>query len=133
MERYTGQAKAEAVGTKVVIAAKSAVAAACEWVAAAGMKRCGFDAANTTVAGLDVMRKALPAKLRRGMFVAAGPLVGEDARGEGLGRDCEDAVRRLGWDCGLFEGMLTYLESGLTERQVAAGLEYAASWRVRRE
>ena len=62
--RYTGQAKAEAVGTRVVIAAKPAVTAACEWMAASGVKRCGFDAAHTTVAGLEGMRKAVPAKMR---------------------------------------------------------------------
>src|ERR1700692_3851594 len=59
--RYTQQAKAEAVGTRVVIAKKPAVAAACEWMAAAGVRRCGFDAANTTVAGLETMRKAVKA------------------------------------------------------------------------
>src|SRR5258707_1657642 len=77
--RYTGQAKAEAVGTKVVIATKPAVAAACEWMAAASVRRCGFDAAHTTVAGLESMRKAVraasPAKARRGVFVAVGSLV----------------------------------------------------------
>ena len=57
--RYTAQAKAEAVGTRVVIAAKPAVAAACEWLAEAGVKRCGFDAAHTTVAALDAMRARL--------------------------------------------------------------------------
>ncbi len=73
--RYTAQAKAEAVGTKVVIATKPAVVAACEWIEAAKVRRCGFDAAHTTVAGLETMRKAVPAKVRRGMFVAVGPLV----------------------------------------------------------
>src|ERR1700748_1426276 len=56
--RCTAQGKAEAVGTRVVIAAKPAVMAACEWLAGAGVGRCGFDAANTTVAALETMRKA---------------------------------------------------------------------------
>src|SRR5258707_8269005 len=77
--RYTGQAKAEAVGTKVVIATKPAVVAACEWMESAKVRRCGFDAAHTTVAGLESMRKAVraasPAKARRGVFVAVGSLV----------------------------------------------------------
>ena len=34
--RYTAQAKAEAAGTRVVIAAKPAVMAACEWMEAPG-------------------------------------------------------------------------------------------------
>src|ERR1700761_9610220 len=42
--RYTAQARLEAAGTKVVIAKKPAVVAACEWLEAAGVKRCGFDA-----------------------------------------------------------------------------------------
>jgi Xaa-Pro aminopeptidase len=50
--RYTGQAHAESVGTRVVIAAKNAVAAACEWMEAAKIRRCGFDSSHTTVAGL---------------------------------------------------------------------------------
>ncbi len=127
--RYTAQAKAEAAGTKVVIATKPAVAAACEWLAERGVPRCGFDAAHTTVAALETMRKALPgatpAKVRRGMFVAMGPLV---ARLREV-KD-EDEIARMraaaAVGCELFEGMLTYLEAGLTEREVAATLEYAA-------
>jgi Xaa-Pro aminopeptidase len=123
--RYTAQAKAEAVGTRVVIAAKPAVMAACEWMVSSGVRRCGFDAANTTVAGLETMQKVVPAKVRRRMFVAVGPLV-ERMREV---KDAEEiakmrAAARVG--CELFEGMLTYLEAGLTEAEVAATLEYAA-------
>jgi Xaa-Pro aminopeptidase len=123
--RYTVQARAEAAGTKVVIAKKPAVVAACEWLEAAGVKRCGFDAAHTTVAALETMRKVLSAKVRRGMFVAVAPLVA------GM-REVKDAdeinlIRAAALvECGLFEGMLTYLEAGLTETEVAATLEYAA-------
>jgi Xaa-Pro aminopeptidase len=127
--RYTAQAKAEAAGTRVVIAAKPAVVAACEWMAAAGVRRCGFDAANTTVAGLETMQKAAAGasgvKGRRGTFVALGSLV---ARMREV-KDAEEiaklrAAARVG--CELFEGMLTFLEAGLTEAEVAATLEYAA-------
>jgi Xaa-Pro aminopeptidase len=122
--RYTGQARLEAVGTRVVIANKAAVVAACEWIAAAGVRRCGFDAAYTTVAALETMRKAVPAKARR-MFVAVGSLVA----GIREVKDAEEIARmraaaRVG--CELFSGMLTYLEAGLTESEVAATLEYAA-------
>jgi Xaa-Pro aminopeptidase len=123
--RYTAQAKAEAVGTRVVIAAKNTVAAACEWMESAKVRRCGFDSAHTTVAGLEAMRKAVSGKMRRGMFVPIGAVVG------GL-REVKDAdeiakiraAAALG--CELFEGLLTYLEPGLTETEVAATLEYAA-------
>jgi Xaa-Pro aminopeptidase len=128
--RYATQAKAEAVGTRVVIAAKPAVVAACEWMAGAGVRRCGFDAANTTVAGLGAMRRAVArggsvARARSGMFIPVGPLV---ARMREI-KDPEEIVKiraaaQVG--CELFEGMLSYLEAGLTESEVAATLEYAA-------
>ncbi len=123
--RYTVQARAEAAGTKVVIAKKPAVVAACEWLEAAGVKRCGFDATHTMVAALETMRKAVSPKVRRGMFVAVGPIVAgmrevKDADEINLIR----AAALVG--CDLFEGMLTYLEAGLTETEVAATLEYAA-------
>jgi Xaa-Pro aminopeptidase len=73
--RYTAQAKAEASSTRVVIATKPALTAACEWMEKAKVRRCGFDAAHTTVAGLELMRKAVSGKVRRAMFVPVGPLV----------------------------------------------------------
>ncbi len=95
----------------MVIATKSAVVAACEWMEAAGVRRCGFDAAQTTVAGLEAMRKAVSAKVRRGMFVPVGSLV---ARLREV-KDADEiakmrAAARLG--CELFEGMLSYLRRG---------------------
>jgi len=123
--RYTAQAKVEAAGTRVVIAKKPAVAAACEWLENAGVRRCGFDAAQTTVAALEGMRKAVSAKVRRGMFQAAGPMV---ARLREIKDTDEIATMRkaalLG--CRLFDGMLSYMQLGLTEITVAAELEHAA-------
>src|ERR1700742_1487591 len=58
--RYKTQARAEAAGLRVVISKKPAAVAAAEWLPEHGVKRCGFDAAQTTVAGLDRIRKALP-------------------------------------------------------------------------
>ena len=123
--RYTAQAKVEAVGTRVVIAKKPAVAAACEWLDNAGVRRCGFDPAQTTVAALEGMRKAVSAKVRRSMFQATGPLV---ARLREV-KDVEEIATmwkaaRLG--CRLFDGMLSYMQPGLTEIAVAAELEHAA-------
>ena len=123
--RYTAQAKAEAKGTRVVIAKKPAVAAACEWMETTGIRRCGFDAAQTTVAALESMRKAVSSRVRRGMFVAVGSLI---ARLREM-KDADEiekmrAAANLG--CRLFDGMLDYLEPGLTELAVAAELEHAA-------
>ncbi len=123
--RYTAQARAEARGTRVVIAAKPAVAAACEWMESARVRRCGFDATRTTVAGLEAMRKAVGAKVRRGMFVAVGPLVARLREVKDSGEIAKlRAAARMG--CELFEGTLSYLEADLTETEVAATLEYAA-------
>jgi Xaa-Pro aminopeptidase len=123
--RYTAQAKAEAVGIKVVIAAKPAVAAACEWMVEAGVLRCGFDGTQTTVAGLEAMRRAVPAKLRRGMFVAVEPLV---ARLREV-KDAEEIERMrsaAALGCTLFDRMLAYMRAGMRETTVAAELEHAA-------
>jgi Xaa-Pro aminopeptidase len=123
--RYTAQAKAEAVGTRVVIASKPAVVAACEWMEEAKVRRCGFDAAHTTVAAVEAMRKAVSGKVRRTMFVPVGSLVSRL-------REVKDSdeIRKLrsaaALGCELFDGLLTYLEPGLTETEVAATLEFAA-------
>lgn len=123
--RYTAQAKAEVMGTRVVIAKKPVLPSACEWIEAAGVRRCGFDAANTTVAALESMRKAVSAKVRRGIFVAVGPLV---ARLREV-KDAEEiqkirAAAELG--CRLFEGLLEHIEPGVTEAEVALALEVNA-------
>jgi Xaa-Pro aminopeptidase len=122
--RYTTQAKAEAVGTRVVIASQ-VVKAACEWMAAAGVQRCGFDDGNTTVAGLKQMREAVPAGVRRKMFEPVGWLVAKLR----WVKDADEiakmrAAAALG--CRLFEGILSSIESGMTEAAVAAELEHAA-------
>jgi Xaa-Pro aminopeptidase len=123
--RYTVQAKTEAAGTRVVIAKKPAVVAACEWMEAAEVRRCGFDAAQTTVAALEGMKKAVSAKVRRGMFVATGPLVSRLREV----KDAEEiaAIRKAALlGCRLFDGMLSFMQLGLTEVAVAAELEHAA-------
>ncbi|HEX7157573.1 MAG TPA: Xaa-Pro peptidase family protein [Edaphobacter sp.] len=123
--RYTAQARAEAAGTRVMIVKKPVLPSACEWIEAAGVKRCGFDRASTTVAALDSMRQALSPKVRRRLFAPVGPLV---ARLREV-KDAEEiqkirAAAKLG--CGLFDRMLEVLRSGMTEIEVAAELEHAA-------
>ena len=123
--RYIAQANAEAVGTEVVIATKPPLTEACEWIAAAGVKRCGFDQTQTTVAALDTMRKAVPAKLRQSLFVAVDPLVANLRQI----KDADEiaslrAAAALG--CRLFDRILTFIQPGMTEMAVAAELEHAA-------
>jgi Xaa-Pro aminopeptidase len=123
--RYIAQAKAEAAGTRVVIAKKAAVAAACAWMEAAHVRRCGFDAGHTTVAALAGMRKVVGAKVRRGMFQPLESLVAPL-------REVKDADeitvlrRAAALGCRLFDGMLGFLDAGVTEIDVAAELEHQA-------
>ena len=121
--RYTTQAKAEVKGATIEISQGAALGAACAWVGASGeVKRCGFDAAYTTVAALETMRVAVPAKVRRGMFVALGSIVA------GL-RQVKDAdeiatmreAAALG--CRLFEGIFDVISAGATEVEVALAVE----------
>lgn len=124
--RYTLQAKNEAIGTRVeIVSNRPVIAAACEWIVKTGITRCGFDAANTTVAFLESMRKAIPAKLRRSLFLALESPV---ARLRQV-KDPDEilkirAAANLG--CRLFDDMLEYLRPGLTEIDVASTLEYRA-------
>ena len=123
--RYTLQAKSEVQGSRVVIAKVPALLAACQWMKTAGVRRCGFDAAHTTVSALDVMRKALSSKLRRGFFQPVGSFVSalrevKDRDEIGLMR----AAAQLG--CRLFDGVLEHIVSGATETEVALALEFKA-------
>ena len=112
-------------GTQVVIATKPPLTEACEWIAAARVKRCGFDQTQTTVAALVHMRKSVPAKKRHSLFVALGPLV---ARLRQI-KDADEiaklrAAAALG--CKLFDRILAFIQPGMTEMAVAAELEHAA-------
>jgi Xaa-Pro aminopeptidase len=123
--RYTVQAKAEAVGTKVVIVPKGVLAAACEGAVSTGATRCGFDASNTTVSALEAMRKAIPGKIRRSFFVPSGPISAALREVKDAG-EIEIMRRAALVGCGLYDRMLGFIRSGLTETQVAAELEHAA-------
>ena len=123
--RYITQAKAEATGIQIVIAPKSAMLAACEWLATAGATRCGYDDANTAVVSLGQMRAAVPAKLRRSLFQPIGSLVAELRWIKDAGEIATTrAAAALG--CELFEGILSKMHPGMTEVAVAAEMEYAA-------
>jgi Xaa-Pro aminopeptidase len=124
--RYTVQAKNEALGTRVTIVSKRPVLpAACEWIVQTGIKRCGFDATVTTVAMLESLRKEVPARIRRGLFMALSSPV---ARLRQV-KDPDEISKIRGaanLGCQLFDGMLEYLRPGMTEIDVASTLEYRA-------
>jgi Xaa-Pro aminopeptidase len=123
--RYTTQAKAEAAGLKVIIGKGSPGVQAATWLTERKTKRCAFDAANTTVAGLEAMRKALPAGQRRSFFAATQGLV---ARLREV-KDSDEIARMRGaakLGCKLFEGVLTNLSAGETENEIALVMELEA-------
>ena len=123
--RYTEQAKEETRGARVVIARGAVMREACVWMQAQGIRHCGFDAEHTTVAALDAMRQAIEGRERRSFF---RPLQAPVARLREV-KDTEEIARlraaaKLG--CELFEGLLTIIEAGAREVEVAAHLECAA-------
>ena len=84
-----------------------------------------MDGEHTTVATLDVMRQWIPSKLRRSFFQSVPPLAAglrEIKDAEEIGRI--RAAAQLG--CRLFEDLLTQIEPGKREIEVAAHLEFAA-------
>ena len=116
--RYAEQARAEAKGVPVRIEKRSAALAATEWMHQHGVRRCGFDATTTTVAGLETLRMGLPGRDRRGFFVAlSGPI----ARQREV-KDAEEiAVMRRAAAIGdeMFAIMLHRLEPGRSEQEMA--------------
>lgn len=123
--RYTTQAKQEVAGTRVAIAKKSALREACAWLETAGATRCGFDADHTTVAALHAMREAVSGKVRRKFFEPLQSPVAKIREVKDVGEIAlirESAL--LG--CRLYEHILGFIASGISESAVAAELEYAA-------
>jgi Xaa-Pro aminopeptidase len=123
--RYTTQAKAEAQGLKVVIDKRTPGVQAVEWLAAAGVKKCAFDAGKTSVAALELMKRAVPGAVRRSFFLATNGLVARIREVKD-----EDEIERLREaavvGCGLFSAMQQHLVPGMEEMQVAAQLEFMA-------
>jgi len=125
--RYTRQAKAEAVGTKVFIGERSILPEACVLLQKSGVRSCGVDAAHTTLVALEQVRKSMPAG-KRGIFKPVRSLIAQQRER----KDADEIARmkraaKLG--CGLFEHILGYIDYGMTEVQVAAELEHTARLR----
>jgi len=123
--RYTTQAKAETRGIRVVVDKRPAAVLAVKWLVQHEVKRCAFDAGQTTVAALETMRKAAPAGLRRRFFLATDGLVAKQ-------REVKDAAeiakmrRAAALGCALFEDVLEHVEPGAIEVEIAAQLEFVA-------
>lgn len=125
--RYTSQAAEEVQAAQVQIVSGSPSIAAVQWLAAQpGATAAGFDPAFTTVADLDRLKAALPAKLRRSFLTPLpAPLV-EPLR---LIKDADELAlmsKAALTGCRLFEHVLGFIRPGLREIEVAAELEHQA-------
>ena len=123
--RYTEQANKEAEGTKIVIAKGPPLAAACGWIEAAGVERCAYDPAHTTVSVFAAMRAALTPKHRRSLFHPCEDLVSRQ-------REIKDAAEvaimhtAAGLGCAVFDEILPEIVPSVTETQLALNVEYRA-------
>jgi Xaa-Pro aminopeptidase len=123
--RYTVQAKEQTEAARVAIAEKSALADCCSWLTKAGVRRASFNPENTTVAALERMRAAIDG--RRKNFFA--PLEAPVVSALRLVKDADELAlleKAAALGCELFEEILPRIESGVSERTIAAHLEYAA-------
>ncbi len=123
--RYTAQANAEVDGAKVVLADKPAAVTAIEAALAEGVTTCALDATQTTVAALEALRAALPARLRKAFFVPVSGLVAtlREIKDE-VEQDRMREAAALG--CRLFDQVLEEIHTGATEMEVALALEFMA-------
>ena len=123
--RYGTQAANEVDGAEVHIVDKEAALAACEFAVERGVATCAFDAGQTTVASLDVLRAALPARWRKTWFVATNALIAvrREVKDE-LEQDRMREAAALG--CRLFDQALDEIHAGATEMEVALAIEFMA-------
>ncbi|MGA8152289.1 MAG: Xaa-Pro peptidase family protein [Terriglobales bacterium] len=124
--RYTEQARTEVQGSRVVIARKSPIVAAAEWLVSQGRKRrpqtIGIEGDDLTVAERARLAKSLGPGFR---LREAPPLV-EKARV--LKDEDEISLLRAAVILGasLFDYALEAIRPGVKETEVAAEMEYAA-------
>jgi Xaa-Pro aminopeptidase len=124
--RYTTQAQAEVDGARIVIVVeKSAALAACEQAVEQGIAHCAFDLATTSMAAFDLLKTAVPAKLRKSFFVPTSGIVA--GLREIKDEDEQDKMRAAAaLGCRLFEQVLEYVVPGATEMEIYMALEYMA-------
>ncbi len=123
--RYIVQAKEQTQSARVVISEESALSDACAWLAGSGARRAYFSSEHVTVATLERMRESIDGRRRNFFQPLEMPLVS-------LLRQVKDEdelaliVKAAQFGCELFEELLPKIESGVTEIEVAAQLEFAA-------
>lgn len=128
--RYRAQAAQQVTGATVEIVDSSPARAAVLWATAqTNLAALLFDPEQTTVAELERLRAALPARQRRSFLVPAPePLVAQ-LRMRKDAAEIEIMAQAASLGCALFDHILGYLRPGLTELAVAAELEHQARLR----
>jgi Xaa-Pro aminopeptidase len=125
--RYTTQASEEVKAAEIAIVAGPPSVSAIQWMAAQfGVELAGFDPELTTVADLTKWKAALPSHLRRNFLNALPASIIEPLR---LCKD-EDEIALISdaalLGCKLFEQILSFIQPGVREIEVAAELEHQA-------
>lgn len=128
--RYTVQAAQQTRSARVRIAAKSAQGEACQWLAASGAAHCGFDAAQTTVADLDLFRRSiLQARGRAGaarFFRALDTPLVHNLRMIKDAGELKLIERAAHLGVKLFMDLLPRVHAGMPESELAGMLEFDA-------
>ena len=122
--RYTEQAKKEVRGAKLrIVAGKSALAAAGDWLGKArSMRKIGIDPRHLTIAEFDALADGLP----RGRKLVNAPPVAEEMRGVKDNSEIERIRKACHLGAELFDRVLRTIRPGVTESEVAGELEFAA-------
>ena len=128
--RYRAQAAQQVTGAKVEIIDSAPARAAVLWASAqTGVHALPFDAEQTTVAELDRLRAALPARLRRSFLVSTPEPIVAQLRMRKDAAEIEIMADAAALGCSLFDHILGFLRPGITELAVAAELEHQARLR----
>lgn len=123
--RYIEQAQQETRDAGITIAQGPVLREACAWMQAQRIRRCAFDTEHTTVATLETLRQSIAGKNRRGFFQPVPSLTAIQRQIKGPEEMAQlRAAAALG--CSLFEKLLTVIEPGRREVEIAANLEFAA-------
>jgi Xaa-Pro aminopeptidase len=127
--RYAVQSRAEVQGSRIVIARKSPLVAAAEWLGVQhkGRRRpapvkIGIEGEHLTVAARNRLASVLPSHFR----LREAPPVVEQAR---MVKDEEEIARiraAVVMGAGLFDRALEIIRPGVPESEVAGAMEYAA-------
>jgi len=125
--RYTSQANEEVRAAHVQIVTGPAAVSAGQWLAAQpGVTMAGFEPARTTVAELARWKSELPSGLRRGFFQAVPAPFVEMLRAVKDEAELELMAQAALTGCKLFDRILTLLQPGIEEIEIAAELEHQA-------